>query len=306
MSDFLTLIVGVFSLSIGAILGYYVRQSIAKRDWKTIEGKIQKRIQKASKEAEEIFSQAKNKANLFLEKTKQEENERRRELLKTEQLLLRREGIIDKKISDFEMQQKEFYDKVEKLKQIKENLEKIKAESLANLEKISGMDREKAKTELLNIVEKESQKDILDRMRKLEVEGAEQYEKKAKEILALAIQKYALPQTQEITTTTLTLPNEEIKGRIIGKEGRNIRTLEKLTGVEVIIDETPELVVISGFDPVRRQIAKVSLEKLVQNGRIQPARIEEKVEEAKKEINNQIKEAGETATYELGLIGLGP
>ena len=143
-------------------------------------------------------------------------------------------------------------------------------------------------------------------MKKLELEGRERFEKRAKEILAQAIQKWALSQAQEITTTTLTLPSEEIKGRIIGKEGRNIRALEKLTGVEIVVDETPEAVVISSFDPIRRQIAKSALEKLIQDGRIQPARIEEKVEEAKKEINSQIKEAGEAALYDVGLVGFDP
>ena len=204
------------------------------------------------------------------------------------------------------MRQKDFQGKVEKLKQIKETLENLKSETLAKLEKVAGLSKEEAKNELLKGLETEYQKEILERIKKLEVEGIESFEKKAKEILTIAIQKYALPQTQEITTTTISLPNEEIKGKIIGKEGRNIRTLEKLTGVEIIIDETPETVVISGFDPIRRHLARVALEKLISDGRIQPARIEEKVEEAKQELNSQIKEAGESAVYELGLVGLDP
>ncbi|MDP1538993.1 MAG: ribonuclease Y, partial [bacterium] len=148
--------------------------------------------------------------------------------------------------------------------------------------------------------------EILEKLRKLEKDGWEKYEEKAKEVLTIAIQKCALNQAQEITTTSLSLPSEEIKGRIIGKEGRNIRTLEKLTGVEIIVDETPEAVVISGFDPVRRQIAKTALEKLIQDGRIQPARIEEQVQKAEAEISKQIKEAGETAVYDTGVVGLDP
>jgi len=146
----------------------------------------------------------------------------------------------------------------------------------------------------------------LEKLRKLETEGWEKYEEKAKELLTTAIQKCALNQAHEITTTSLTLPSEEIKGRIIGKEGRNIRTLEKLTGVEIIVDEAPETVVISGFDPIRRQIAKIALEKLIQDGRIQPARIEEQVQLAEANISKQIKEAGETAIYDTGVIGLDP
>jgi len=295
MEEVIPLIVGIVSLFFGSILGYYARQSIARRDWKTIEAKIQKRIQKAKEEVSQI-----------LEEAKKERDEKRRELLKTEEILLRRESILDKKISDFEIEQKEFREKVEKLKRIKEDLENLKVEALENLEKIAGMDKEKAKAELFANLEREYQKEILEKMRKLEAEGEDRFEKRVKEILATSIQKYALPQVQEITTSTISLPNEEIKGRIIGKEGRNIRTLEKLTGVEIVVDETPETVVISGFDPIRREIAKVSLEKLIKDGRIQPARIEEKVEEAKKEIGLQIKKAGEAAIFEIGLVGLNP
>lgn len=271
MPEVISLIVAIVCLFLGSILGYYARQSIARRDWKTIEAKIQKRIQKAKEEVSQI-----------LEKAKKERDEKRGELLKTEEILLRRESILDKKISDFEIEQKEFREKVEKLKRIKGDLENLKVEALKNLEKIAGMNKEKAEAELFANLEKEYQKEILEKMRKLEAEGEDRFEKRAKEILATSIQKYALSQAQEITTSTISLPNEEIKGRIIGKEGRNIRTLEKLTGVEIVVDETPETVVISGFNPIRREIAKVSLEKLIKDGRIQPVRIEEKVEEAKK------------------------
>jgi len=306
MNQFIPLLVGVFALALGSILGYYARQSIAKRDWKTIEAKLQKRILKAREDSEQIFSQAKEKARNIIETVKAQEDQRRTELLKTEQLLLRRENILDQKISDFERKQKEFQEKVEKLRQIKASLEDLKAQALENLERISGLPREKAKVELLENLEKEYQREILEKLKNLEKEGYQKLEKRAKEILTTAIQKCAISQAQEITTTTVSLPAEEIKGRIIGKEGRNIRTLEKLTGVEVVVDETPEAVVISGFDPIRRQVAKLALEKLIQDGRIQPARIEEKVEEAKKEVNFQIKEAGEAAVYDLGLVGFDP
>lgn len=306
MNQFIPLLVGVFALAIGSILGYYARQSIAKRDWKTIEAKLQKRIFKAREESEKLLAEAKEKATNLIAAVKKEEDQRRSELFKTEQLLLRRESILDEKLTDFEARQKEFQQKVERLKEIKESLEGFKSQALENLERISGLPREEAKAELLQNLEKEYQKEILEKLMKLEREGAERYERRAKEILAAVIQKCALSQAQEITTTTLALPTEEVKGRIIGKEGRNIRTLEKLTGVEIVVDETPGAVIISGFDPIRRQIAKTALEKLIQDGRIQPARIEEKVEEAQREIASQIKEAGEAAVYDLGLVGLDP
>jgi len=306
MNQFIPLIVGVFTLALGAILGYYTRQSIARKRAGTIEQILQKKIQKAKEESEKILFEAKEKYRQVLESAKKGVSERHEEFLKTERILLKRENLLDQKISDFELQQKDFQEKVEKLKQIKQSLEDLRIEALNNLERVSGLSKEEAKKELLENLDREYQREILEKIKKLETDGREKFEKRAREILTTAIQKCAINQTQEITTTTFSLPSEEIKGRIIGKEGRNIRTLERLTGVEVVIDETPETVVISGFDPIRRQIAKTALEKLIQDGRIQPARIEEKVEEAKKEIQNQIREAGEAAIYDVGLVGLDP
>jgi len=306
MNQFILLIVGVLFLTIGSILGYYARQSIAKKQIGTLEEKIQKKISQTKSEVQTILNEAKEKAVRILEEAKGEQSQKRRDLLRTEELILRRENILENKISLFEDKEKEFSQKIQKLKKVKETLESLKNEALDNLEKISNLSREEAKKELLQKLEKEYQVEILGRMRKLEAEGQERFEKKAKEILSLTIQKLAVSQAQELTTTTLSLPSDEIKGKIIGKEGRNIKTLEKLTGVEIIIDDTPEAVVISGFDPVRRQIAKSALEKLIHDGRIQPARIEEKVALAEKEIANKIKEAGEEAVYETGLVGLHP
>ena len=200
--------------------------------------------------------------------------------------------------------EKELADKGEKLKVIKENLEELRKEAEVKLEKVASLSREDAKKELLALVEIESEKDILDKMKKLDERNKEKFDLRASEIVTMAIQKCAVPQTQELSTTTVILANEELKGRIIGKEGRNIRTFEKLTGVELIVDETPESVVISCFNPVRRQIAKVALDKLIADGRIQPAKIEEKVEEAKQEIAQKIKEAGEKAVYDVGILGM--
>ena len=306
MGQFTLLFVGLFALVFGSILGYYARQSIAKKRAGTIEQILQKRIQKAKETADSILSGAKEKSQKTLEAAKEEAGQRHSELLKSERLLLKREHVLDQKISDFELKQKDFQEKVEKLRQIKEDIENLKNQVSENLERVSGLKKEEAKKELLQNAEQEYEKEILEKIKKLEEEGRESFEKRAKEILATAIQKCAISQAQEITTNTFSLPSEEIKGRIIGKEGRNIRALEKLTGVEIVVDETPEIVVISGFDPTRRQIAKLALEKLVHNGRIQPARIEEKVEEAKREISNQIREAGEAAIYEMGLVGMEP
>ncbi|MBT9150628.1 MAG: Ribonuclease Y [candidate division WS2 bacterium] len=306
MNQYILLFVGVVTLSLGAVLGYYARQSIAQKQAGTLEAKLQKKVLKAKQDAELILSQAQQKAQQILEGAQKETDERRSEVLKTEHFLLKRENALDQKLFTFERNQKEFESKVEKLRQVKESLEKLRQEAIDNLEKVAKLSKEEAKKELISNLEKEYQQEILEKLRKLEREGWEKYEQKAKEFLTIAIQKLALSQAQEITTTSLNLPSEEIKGRIIGKEGRNIRTLERLTGVEIIVDETPEAVVISGFDPVRRQIAKVALEKLIQDGRIQPARIEEQVQKAELEISKQIKEAGETAIYDTGVLGVDP
>jgi ribonucrease Y len=306
MNQYILLIIGILFLSLGSILGYYARQSIAKKQAGTLEAKLQKKVLKAKQDAETILSDAQQKARQVLSETQKEIDGRRYEVVKTERLLLKRENIVDQKLSSFERNQKELEAKVERLRAVKESLEKLRQEAIANLEKVAKLSKEEAKKELISNLEKEYQQEILEKLRKLEREGWEKYEQKAKEILTSAIQKMALSQAQEITTTSLNLPSEEIKGRIIGKEGRNIRALERLTGVEVIVDEAPEAVVISAFDPVRRQIAKMALEKLVQDGRIQPARIEEQVQKAETEVSKQINDAGEQAVYDTGVVGLNP
>ncbi|MFH1509952.1 MAG: ribonuclease Y [Candidatus Nealsonbacteria bacterium] len=304
MNQFTQLIVGVIILAVGSILGYYARQSIAKKQAGTLEAKLQQKVAKAKEDSETLLTEAKAKAEAVVEKVKEEISTSRSNLFQTEKLLLKRESALDQRASSLEVEQKELKEKVEKVKTIKENLEKVTEETVNKLEKIAKLSKEEAKEELLKTLEKEQNQDVEERIRKIDKEGWEKFEGKAKELLTIAIQKFGLSQAQELTTTIVNLPSEEIKGRIIGKEGRNIRTLERLTGTEVIVDETPEAVVISGFDPVRRQIAKLALEKLIQDGRIQPAKIEEQVQIAESEIVKQIREAGETAAYDTGVIGL--
>jgi ribonuclease Y len=306
MTQVTLLFVGVVCLALGAILGYYARQSIVKKRRGTIEAKLQKKIAQAKQESEEILAKAREKAGKIISEAQKETEERRRELLKTERLLYRREHSLDEKISLFEAREKEFARKVEKFKEMKEKVDRLREEAQKKLERISGLSKKEAREELLKNVERECERELIERMQKLTREGEERFKKKAKELIIQAIQKYALSQAQEVTTTTLPLPSDEIKGRIIGKEGRNIKTFEKLTGVEIVVDDTPETVIISGFNPIRRQIAKIALERLIQDGRIQPARIEEQVKKAKEEVEAQIKEFGEKAVYETGIVDLPP
>lgn len=306
MNSQIILAVGFVSLFIGVFLGYFIRQAIAKKRLGTIEQKIRQKTEQAQKEAEKTISEARTKAKSFVEKTRVEEDERRKSLLKSEQLLLKREGVLDTRTSDFEKKEQEAQKASEGLTKREEDLTKSKDKVVKELENIAGLSKEQAKEHILEKVQEESEKDILQRMKKLEMEGADRYDRRAKEIIAYAVQKTAVSQTQEITTTTVQLPSEDLKGKIIGKEGRNIRALERLTGVEIIVDEAPETVVISGFDPLKRHIAKVALERLIKDGRIHPARIEEEVAKVEEEIDSQVREAGETAAYELGIVGLDP
>jgi len=293
-------------LGIGFLLGYCIRRFLVKKRIGGIEQRYQERVSKAKTESKRILEEAKEKVEKASLKLRQDYDKKRQELLKTQQLLLKRENVLDQKISILEKKEGTVHQEAQELKEIEKTLENLKKEAQHRLEEISGFSKIQAKKELLAEIEQNSQKELLERTKKLERQGTESFEKRAKEILTQAIQKYALSQAQEVTTTSVPLSTEEIKGRIIGKEGRNIRAFEKLAGVELIVDETPETVVISGFNPIRREIAKLALEKLIQDGRIQPARIEEKMKEAKEEVSEKIKEAGKTAVYETGIIDLDP
>jgi ribonuclease Y len=301
----LTQVIGAFLiLIIGVFLGYYARQSLVKKRKGTIEAKLEKKIKDTKEEAERIIKEAKIKADEILNKAQEEFRQRREELLQTERVLLKREQALDQKILQQEQREKEFEEKVQKLKEIKDNLVKEREELERKLERLARMTEKEAREELLKQVEKEYEKDIVDRIQKIQKEGEEKYTQKAKEILSLAIQRYAASQAQEITTSIVNLPSEDIKGRIIGKEGRNIKVFEELTGVEVLVDETPDSVVISCFHPVRREIARIALENLIKDGRIQPARIEEFVQKAREEVEQKIKEYGQKAVYDVGILDL--
>jgi len=292
------------SAIVGAIVGYYVRQSIARKRAGTIEAELQKKIVQTKQNAEEIINKAKEKAENIEKKTFNDIEERQKIIIKAEARNLKKEEEIDIKEKDIQEKEKEAVLKLEKLKEIKKEIDVLKEDTLKKLEKISGLSKEQAKEELLEKAEREYNADILERIRKMEERGVEQYERKAKEIIGTVIQSYALPQVQELTTSSVAIPSDEIKGRIIGKEGRNIRAFEKATGVELIVDETPGMVILSSFNPVRREIAKIALERLLKDGRIQPARVEQEIEKAEEEVNKKIREAGEAAVYETGVLDL--
>lgn len=302
----LFVIIGFLALSLGAVLGYIARQSIAKKQLSTAEGKAEKMIEDASKKEQEIILEAKNKSLSILENSKKEQKEREDQILRIENRLEKREVMLDQKLSELDRGRSLLEKKAEEIRKVRAEVDEARKTEMARLEKIAGLSREQAKTVLLQLTEDDNREVIAQRISHLEKEGKEELEKKAKNLMTSVIQKYAGSHAAEIVTTTVPLPSDEIKGRIIGREGRNIKALEKLTGVEIIVDDTPEAVVISGFDPVRREIARIALEKLIEDGRIHPTKIEETIEYAKKEIDNKIKEAGEAALYDVGIAGLDP
>jgi ribonuclease Y len=300
------LALGIIALGIGSVLGYFARQTIAKKQLTTAEGKIAKMLEETEKKVQETTLEAKNKAVAILEEARIKEKEREDQLLHAERRLEKREESADRKMEELERGREILEKKAEEIRSIRRETEEARKKELKRLEKIAGLSKDQAKKILLQLTEEENRDLLAKKISKLEKENAEELEKKAKNIITGVIQKYSGSHAAEITTSTLDLPSDDVKGRIIGREGRNIKALEKLTGVEIIVDDTPEAVVISGFDPIRREIAKISLEKLIGDGRIHPTRIEEAVEFAKKELDNKIKEAGEAAVYDVGIAGLDP
>lgn len=300
----LSFLVGLPALVAGGAVGYYIRQNIAKNRAGSLEAKLQKRVVDVKQETADLVKKAEAQASEITEKAQKDIDQRRKEFLQTEQVVLEREKLLESRISDFETKDKELETKVEKVKVAKEQLDTLRQEVQVKLEKVASLTREDAKKELMNLVEVESDRDILGRMRKLEETGREALNAKAREIVTLAIQKCAVAHTQELSTSTVVIPSEDVKGRIIGKEGRNIKTFERMTGVELILDETPDSVVISCFNPVRRQIAKIALEKLIADGRIQPAKIEETVAEATAQIADVVKKAGDKTVFDMALLGV--
>jgi ribonuclease Y len=254
-----------------------------------------------------VYSSKTKKEKKLLENEKKALEEKERTLKRKERTIFEKKQELEKLELQLKEKENEVLTEKKKLLEKEREIAERKKEIQQKLEEISKIDKEEAKKKILSEIEKELQKEILEWNLKIEREKEENYLKKAREILVSVMQRLALPLVQETSTTAYFLPNADFRGKIIGKEGRNIRTFEKLTGVELILDEeTPELITISCFDPVRREIAKIALDKLIKDGRIQPAKIEEKVKEAEKEIEEKIKEAGESALLELGIVGIDP
>ena len=310
MEVWLVVLLLVAAAVIGILAGYLYRKHVAEAKVEKAEEAVKRLIVDAQKKAEavkkETILEAKEEIHILRTEFEKESKERRNEIQRTERRLAQREEALDKKVASLEAKEEQINKRLKEINKRKEEIDQLYQEQIEQLEKISGMTNEEAKNLLLEKVEQETRREMAIYVREIENKAKEEADRKSREIIANAIQKYAADHVAENTVSVVSLPNDEMKGRIIGREGRNIRALETATGIDLIIDDTPEAVILSGFDPIRREIARIALEKLIIDGRIHPARIEEMVKKARKEVEKEIRDAGEQAAFETGIHNLHP
>ncbi len=290
----------------GVVLGYFLRYIITVGKKGSLELEVKKMILSAKEHAQNITEEAEKKAEGIIKEVKREEKEKEQEFKKTGDRLIKKEELLDKRQSDIDREVESIKKKIEDIKTIKEQIDQKSQKVEVELERVSKLSVEDAKEELFSVIKKNHEEDMVVRLSKLEQEGNDRLEREAKDILAMAIQRMGNSTASEFMTSSITIASDDIKGKIIGKEGRNIRAFEREAGVELIVDDTPGTVIISSFDSVRRQVARIALENLILDGRIQPVKIEETLKKAKEDINKIIKEKGEKAAYECGVYNLDP
>lgn len=308
--DVIVYAIGIICAIIGILAGYIVRKNVSEAKIGQAENLAKEIIDKAHRDSETVqkekLLEAKEEIHKWRTESERENKERRNEVQRYEKRVIQKEETLDKKMQSLESRESTLADKIKLAQEKEQEVEEIKAQQIAKLEGISGITSDKAKEIILSNAERDVRREMSLMIKDVESHAKDEADKKAREIVGYAIQKCAADHVAETTVTVVSLPNDEMKGRIIGREGRNIRTLETLTGIDLIIDDTPEAVILSGFDPIRREVARIALEKLIADGRIHPARIEEMVEKARKEVDNIIKEYGEQAAFETGVHGLHP
>lgn len=290
----------------GIIVGYLLNLFLTKKRISSAKTRAENMVNEAKNKSQDFLLEAKDKAIKILEDAKKEEQERNKQLVRIENLLTKKENELDTKAKELDRDKQSLRSKAVEIQNLEVEIQARKEKQNEELEKIAGLNKDEAKQILFRNIEEEYKDDLFKQIQKFEQFGKEDLERRAKELLASAIQRYSGSHIADATTTVVALPSDEVKGKIIGKEGRNIKTIERLTGVDIIIDDTPETLIVSGFDPVRRQIARVAIEKLIADGRIHPAKIEEMVEKAKEEINEKIKQAGEAALFDVGVGAVDP
>jgi ribonuclease Y len=291
---------------VGVAIGYYLRLIISLGKKGSMELEIKEMLLAAKEEAKKITADAETKAAQIAETVRKEVKEKEEKIRQIEERLIKKEDLLDKRQTDIDKEVEMIKTRVAEIKAIREKADKLEEDRKASLEKIAQLSAADAKEQLIKIVEKQSEQDLLVRMSKLESQGEEMLDRKARDILAVSIQRLASSVSQDVMSTVVEIPSDDVKGKIIGKEGRNIKAFERVTGVEVMVDDTPGAITISSFDPVRRHTAAIALRELIKDGRIQPAKIESVVDKAKQDINKTIKEKGEAAAYECGVLGLDP
>ena len=300
----------IIGLVIGALAGFFVRKKISEAKIGSAEDQAKKIVEECEKTAEtlkkEALIEAKEKILRDKAESEKEIKERRNEVTRLERRAVAREETLEKKIESYERKEETLNRKIKEQSELVEKTEQLRLEQAAKLEAVAGLSRDEAKAELVSLIETEAKHEAAMRIVEIESQLKEDADKKARSIISLAIQRCASEHVSEATVSVVALPNDDMKGRIIGREGRNIRTIETMTGVDLIIDDTPEAITVSCFDPVRREVARLALEKLISDGRIHPTRIEETVEKARREVDNVIKQSGERATFETGVHGLNP
>ena len=303
-------IIGVIALAAGLAAGYLYRKNAMEKKLGQTEEVARNLLEDATRKAEEkkkeALLEAKEEIIRLKSELDKEVRDRRSEVTRLERRVNQREEAFDKKLDNLESREEALNDKYKEAERLEAEANEMHDRQKAELERIAGMTSDEAKAILIDRVQKDAYHDAAVMVREVEARAKEEADKRARSLISLAIQKCAADHVAETTVSVVALPNDDMKGRIIGREGRNIRTLETATGVDLIIDDTPEAVIISAFDPVRREVARIALEKLIMDGRIHPARIEEMVEKAKKEVDQQIREAGEQAVFETNLHGIHP